>query len=95
MSKEKYSFELRRFSNPTLEDRFTGTFQDALQRGDRLASRLGSTHLYVYNEKLLKWEYIGTFLGHMRYLTKWGGQYIIKSDYSGLEIQSYQQLKEK
>lgn len=84
MSKEKYSFELRRVSNPTLEDRFTGTVQEALQRGDRLASRLGSTRLYAYNEKLLKWEYMGNFLGHMRYLNKWGGQYIIKSDYTGL-----------
>lgn len=78
MSKEKYDFELRRGNN--LEDRFTGTVQEALQRGDRLASRLGSTHLYAYNEKL----YIGTFLGHMRYLTKWGGENIIKNDYSGL-----------
>lgn len=84
MSKEKYSFELRRVSNPILEDHFTGTVQEALQRGDRLASRLGSTHLYAYNEKLLKWEYIGTFLGHMRYLTKWGGENIIKDDYSCL-----------
>ena len=93
MSKEKYSFELRRGNN--LEDHITGTVQEALQRGDRLASRLGSTRLYAYNEKLLKWEYMGNFLGHMRYLNKWGGQYIIMSDYSGLEIQSYQQLKEK
>lgn len=82
MTESKITFELCRGS--TLEDRFTGTFKDARLRGNRLASRLGSTHLYAYNEKLLKWEYIGTFLGHMRYLTKWGGENIIKNDYSGL-----------
>lgn len=93
MNKSKITFELRRGIN--LEDHFTGTFKDALQRGDRLASRLGSTHLYVYNEKLLKWEYIGTFLGHMRYLTKWGGQYIIMSDYTGLVMDSKAQEETK
>lgn len=82
MSKEEYDFELRRGFN--LEDHFTATFEEARQRGDRLASRLGSTHLYAYNEKLLKWRYIGTFRGHMRYVSKWGDQYIIKNDYSGL-----------
>ena len=84
MSKEKYNFELRRVSNSTLEDRFTGTFQEARQRGDRLASRLGRTRLYAYNDKLLQWEMLGTFLGHMRYLNKWGEENIIKSDYSCL-----------
>lgn len=84
MSKEKYSFELRRVSNSTLEDRFTGTFQDALQRGDSKASRLGKMRLYAYNDKLLQWEMLGTFLGHMRYLNKWGEENIIKSDYSCL-----------
>lgn len=79
---KQITFELRRGNN--LEDHFTGTFEEARQRGDRLATRLGSTHLYAYNEKLRRWEYMGTFLGHMRYLGKWGGQYIIKSDYSGL-----------
>lgn len=82
MDKEKYTFELRHGNN--IEDHFTATLEEARQRGDRLASRLVSTHLYAYNEKLLKWEYIGTFLGHMRYLTKWGDMCIIKSDYSGL-----------
>lgn len=95
MDKEKYSFELRRVSNPILEDRFTATLQEALQRGDRLASRLGSTRLYAYNEKLLKWEYMGNFLGHMRYLNKWGGQYIIKSDYTGLVMDSKTQEETK
>ena len=84
MDKVKYSFELRRVSNSTLEDRFTGTFKDARLRGDRLASRLGSTHLYAYNEKLLQWEMLGTFLGHMRYVNKWGEENIIKDDYSCL-----------
>lgn len=84
MSKEKYYFELRRVSNSTLEDRFTGTFQDALQRGDLKASRLGNVSLYAYNDKLLQWEMLGTFLGHMRYLNKWGEENIIKSDYSCL-----------
>lgn len=82
MDKEKYSFELRSGNN--LEDHFTATFEEARRRGDRLTTRLGSAHLYAYNEKLLKWEYIGSFLGHMRYLTKWGDMCIIKSDYSGL-----------
>lgn len=93
MSKEKYKFELRRGNN--LEDHFTATLEEALQRGDRLASRLGSTHLYAYNEKLLQWEYIGTFLGHMRYLNKWGGQYIIMSDYTGLVMDSKAQEETK
>lgn len=84
MDKVKYSFELRRVSNSTLEDRFTGTFQDALQRGDRLASRLGKMRLYAYNDKLLQWEMLGTFLGHMRFVNKWGDMCIIKSDYTGL-----------
>ena len=95
MDKVKYSFELRRVSNSTLEDRFTGTFQDALQRGDSKASRLGSTRLYAYNEKLLKWEYMGNFLGHMRYLNKWGGQYIINSDYTGFVMDSKAQEETK
>lgn len=82
MDKEKYKFELRRGFN--LEDHFTGTFEEARQRGDRLASRLGRTRLYAYNDKLLQWEMLGTFIGHMRYLNKWGGQYIIKNDYSDL-----------
>lgn len=82
MDKEKYKFELRRGFN--LEDHFTATFEVARQRGDRLASRLGSTHLYAYNDKRLKWEYIGTFLGHMRFVNKWCDQYIIKDDYSDL-----------
>lgn len=84
MNKSKITFELRRVSNSTLEDRFTGTFQDALQRGDLRASRLGKMRLYAYNDYLQLWEAIGTFLGHMRYLNKWGGQYIIMSDYTGL-----------
>lgn len=84
MDKEKYSFELRRVSNSTLEDHFTGTFQEALQRGDRLASRLGKMRLYAYNDYLQLWEAIGTFLGHMRYVSKVSGQRIIKSDYTGL-----------
>lgn len=84
MDKVKYSFELRRVYNSTLEDRFTGTFQDALQRGDRLASRLGKMRLYAYNDYLQLWEAIGTFLGHMRYVSKVSGQRIIKSDYTGL-----------
>lgn len=95
MSKEKYSFELRRVSNSILEDRFTGTVQEALQRGDSKASRLGSTRLYAYNEKLLKWEYMGNFLGHMRFLNKWGGQYIIMSDYTGLVMDSKTQEEDK
>lgn len=82
MDKEKYSFELRRDFN--LEDHFTATFQEARQRGDRLASRLGRTRLYAYNDKLLQWEMLGTFLGHMRYLNKWGDMCIIMSDYTGL-----------
>ena len=82
MSKEKYSFELRRGFN--LEDHFTATFEEARQRGDRLASRLGRTRLYAYNDKLLQWEMLGTFLGHMRYVNKWGDMCIITSDYSGL-----------
>ena len=82
MSKEKYSFELRRGLN--LEDHFTATFEEARQRGDRLASRLGRTRLYAYNDKLLQWEMLGTFLGHMRYINKWGDTCIITSDYSGL-----------
>jgi hypothetical protein len=93
MSKEKYKFELWRGFN--LENHFEGTFQDARLRGDRLASRLGNVSLYAYNEPLRMWEHVGTFIGHMRYVNKWGDQCIIKSDYSGLEIQSYQQLKEK
>lgn len=82
MDKEKYKFELRRGFN--LEDHFTATFPEARQRGDRLASRLGKTRLYAYNDKLLQWEMLGTFLGHMRFVNKWGDQCIIKSDYSGL-----------
>ena len=82
MDKEKYKFELRRGFN--LEDHFTGTFQDALQRGDRLASRLGKMRLYAYNDYLQLWEAIGTFLGHMRYVSKVSGQCIITSDYTGL-----------
>lgn len=82
MDKEKYSFELRRGFN--LEDHFKATFEEARQRGDRLASRLGRTRLYAYNDKLLQWEMLGTFLGHMRYLNKWDEENIIKSDYSGL-----------
>jgi hypothetical protein len=93
MSKEKYSFELRRGFN--LEDHFTATFEEARQRGDRLASRLGRTRLYAYNDKLLQWEMLGTFLGHMRYLNKWGGQYIIMSDYSGLVMDSKAQEETK
>lgn len=84
MDKEKYSFELRRSSTSILEDRFNGTFQDARQRGDRLASRLGKIRLFAYNDKLLQWEMLGTFLGHMRYVNKWGEENIIKSDYSCL-----------
>ena len=84
MDKEKYRFELRRGSNSTLEDHFTGTFEEARQRGDRMASRLGRTRLYGYNDKLLQWEMLGTFLGQMRYINKWGDQCIITSDYSGL-----------
>jgi hypothetical protein len=84
MSKEKYSFELRRVSNSTLEDRFTGTFHDARLRGDRLATRLGNVSLYAYNERLRRWEQLGTFLGHMRFVNKWGDMCIINSDYTGL-----------
>jgi hypothetical protein len=93
MDKEKYSFELRRGNN--LEDHFTATFEEARQRGDRLASRLGSTRLYAYNEKLLKWEYMGNFLGHMRYVSKVSGQRIIKSDYTGLVMDSKAQEETK
>lgn len=82
MAKEKYKFELRRGNN--LEDHFTATFEEARQRGDRLASRLGRIRLYGYNDKLLQWEMLGTFLGHMRYVNKWGDMCIIKSDYTGL-----------
>ena len=82
MSKEKYSFELRRGFN--LEDHFIGTFQEARQRGDRLASRLGKMRLYAYNNFIQRWVAYGTFLGHMRYISKWGDQFIIMSDYSGL-----------
>lgn len=95
MSKDKYkyTFELRR--GHTLDDHFVGTFTDARLRGDRLATRLGNVSFYAYNEPLRRWEHVGTFIGHMRFINKWGDQCIIKSDYSGLEIQSYQQLKEK
>lgn len=82
MDKKKYKFELRRGNN--LEDHFTGTFEEARQRGDRMASRLGRIRLYAYNDKLLQWEMLGTFIGHMRYVNKWGDQCIIKSDYSCL-----------
>ena len=82
MDKEKYSFELRRGNN--LEDHFTATFEEARLRGDRLATRLGKTRLYGYNDKLLQWEMLGTFLGHMRYVNKWGEENIIKNDYSCL-----------
>lgn len=95
MDKEKYSFELRRVSNSTLEDRFTGTFQDALQRGDSKASRLGKMRLYAYNDYLQLWEAIGTFLGHMRYVSKVSGQRIIKSDYTGLVMYSKAQEETK
>ena len=84
MSKEKYNFELRLSYTTTLQSRFNGTFQDARLRGDRIASRMGRTRLYAYNEKLRRWEMLGTFLGHMRYLNKWGEENIIKSDYSCL-----------
>ena len=82
MDKEKYTFELCR--GFTLDDHFVGTFQDALLRGDRLASRLGNISLYAYNEHINMWDPVGTFLGHMRYVNTWGDQYIIKSDYTGL-----------
>ena len=82
MDKEKYKFELRRGFN--LEDHFTATFEEARRRGDRLASRLGRTRLYAYNDKLLQWEMLGTFLGHMRYVNKWRDMCIINSDYTGL-----------
>lgn len=82
MSKSKITFELRRVSN--LEDHFVGTFQDARLRGDRLATRLGNVSLYAYNERLRRWEQLGTFLGHMRYIDQWGDSHIIKNDYSGL-----------
>ena len=61
MDKEKYKFELRRGNN--LEDHFTATFQDARLRGDRLASRLGRTRLYAYNDKLLQWEMLARSSG--------------------------------
>lgn len=82
MDKEKYKFELRRGFN--LEDHFTATFREARQRGDRMASRLGRTRLYAYNDKLLQWEMLGTFLGHMRFIDQFGDSHIIKNDYSGL-----------
>lgn len=82
MDKEKYSFELRRGFN--LENHFEGTFHDARLRGDRLASRLGNVSLYAYNERLRRWEQLGTFLGHMRFVDQWGDSHIIKNDYSGL-----------
>ena len=64
MAKEKYTFELCR--GFTLDDHFVGTFQDALLRGDRLASRVGNVNLHAYNEDFHTWEPVGTFLGHMR-----------------------------
>ena len=82
MSKSKITFELHR--GFTLADHFVGTFHDARLRGDRLATRLGNVSLYAYNEKLRRWEMLGTFLGHMRYVNKWGEENIIKNDYSCL-----------
>lgn len=82
MDKEKFYFELRRGFN--LEDHFTATFEEARQRGDRLASRLGNVRLYAYNNFIQRWVAYGTFLGHMRYISKWGDQFIIKDDFSGL-----------
>lgn len=81
MSK-KITFELRR--GFTLDDHFVGTFHDARLRGDRLATRMGNVSLYAYNDKLLQWEMLGTFLGHMRFVNKWGEICIIMSDYTGL-----------
>ena len=93
MAKEKYTFELCR--GFTLDDHFVGTFQDALLRGDRLASRVGRTRLYAYNDKLLQWEMLGTFLGHMRLKNLYGDIFIIKSDYTGLVMDSKTQEETK
>lgn len=82
MNKSKITFELCR--GFTLDDHFVGTFQDALLRGDRLASRVGNVSLYAYNKHINMWDPVGTFLGHMRFVNTWGDQYIIKSDYIGL-----------
>lgn len=82
MSKSKITFELCR--GFTLDDHFVGTFQDALLRGDRLASRVGNVSLYAYNEDFHTWEPVGTFIGHMRLKNLYGDIFIIKSDYTGL-----------
>ena len=82
MNKNKITFELRR--GFTLDDHFEGTFHDARLRGDRLATRLGNVSLYAYNERLRRWEQLGTFLGHMRFIDQWGDTHIIKNDYSRL-----------
>lgn len=82
MSKEKYNFELRRGFN--LEDHFTATFEEARQRGDRLASRVGNVSLYAYNEDFHTWDPVGTFLGHMRLKNLYGDIFIIKSDYTDI-----------
>lgn len=82
MNKSKITFELCR--GFTLDDHFVGTFQDALLRGDRLASRVGNVSLYAYNEDFHTWEPVGTFLGHMRLKNLYGDIFIIKSDYTDI-----------
>lgn len=79
---KQITFELCR--GFTLDDHFVGTFRDALQRGDRLASRVGNVSLYAYNKHINMWDPVGTFLGHMRLKTLYGDIFIIKSDYIGL-----------
>lgn len=80
---KQFTFELRR--GFTLDDHFVATFYDARLRGDRLATRLGmGVTLYAYNEPLHKWDALGTFHGHMRFIDQFGDSHIIKNDFSGL-----------
>ena len=54
------------------------------QRGNELADQLGHVALCAYNEKMNRWEHMGTFHGKMRYTNKWGDHSEITPDFSSL-----------
>ena len=63
-----------------------GTFNECRKQGNQLATGMGrNIALLCYNDVHRNWDFIGEFLGYMRFRDANLGEWKIKEDYLGLE----------
>ncbi len=82
MNKEQKIFKLK----AGLKDleRVECGWEEIRKKGNSMAEEKGHIRLYCFNDKMNRWEYMGTFLGNMKYRSLWGEESEISRDFTEL-----------